>query len=120
MAEAAAHSRRVERLRGRRAVSALFERGTAGRSACVVVRYLAEARDPPRAAAIAPNRLGGAVVRNRARRRVRAALRALAGELPPGTYAVIARRKALDAPFPELVDSLRAAVRRACGARERS
>jgi ribonuclease P protein component len=55
---------------------------------------------------------GGAVVRNRIRRRLRAALRQLqsAGHLPGGTYLVGATTAAATQPWTELVASLGDAV----------
>jgi ribonuclease P protein component len=57
-------------------------------------------------------RAGNAVVRNRIRRRVRAALRTLAQQdrLPAGTYLVRAGAGAATSPWAVLVDDLGAAV----------
>ncbi len=58
-----------------------------------------------RVAVIAGRRVGGAVQRNRAKRRLREALRQVT--LPESEHlAVIASRSVLDAPFPELVSWL--------------
>lgn len=62
----------------------------------------------------ATRKLGGAVVRNRAKRR----LRAVAGEVlaergKPGTdYVLIARRETAERPYPALVADLETALRR--------
>lgn len=58
-------------------------------------------------------KIGGAVVRNRARRRLREALRLLLpGPARPGhDYVVVARPAALDCPFPTLTHELVAAFR---------
>jgi len=58
-------------------------------------------------------KIGGAVVRNRARRRLREALRrVLPGPARPGhDYVVVARRAALAQPFAELVADLASAIR---------
>jgi len=55
---------------------------------------------------------GGAVVRNRVRRRLRAALRELlvAGRLPPGTYLLGAIAVVAQMPWSELLSSLSAAI----------
>lgn len=57
----------------------------------------------PRIGFTLPRALGPAVVRNRIRRRVREAVRLALGKLSPQWEVVInPRRRALDAPFPEL------------------
>ena len=57
-------------------------------------------------------RVGHATERNRIRRRLRAALRATAGDLPalPADIVLIARRPALAADFETLIEDLRRAV----------
>jgi len=57
-------------------------------------------------------RVGHATERNRIRRRLRAAVVAVAADLPvvPADIVLIARRPALDAPFDALKDDLRRAV----------
>lgn len=67
----------------------LGRRGTRVRSGPVRVRYLADGPAPAAAYAI-PSSAGGAVVRNRCRRRLRAALHELDREapIPPGAYLV--------------------------------
>lgn len=56
-------------------------------------------------------RFGNAVRRNRLRRRLREALRELEAELPAGIDVVCTPRSgALQAPFSDLVTSLRAAL----------
>lgn len=57
----------------------------------------------PRIGFTTPRALGGAVVRNRIKRRVREAVRLRLDQLNPQWSIVInPRRKVLDAPFPEL------------------
>ncbi len=57
----------------------------------------------PRVGFTVPRALGKAVVRNRIRRRVREAVRLQLDRLNPQCSIVInPRRKALDAPFPDL------------------
>jgi len=67
---------------------------------------------PPRVALAVGRGAGGAVVRNRVRRRLRAALRELlvAGRLPAGAYLVGAGRTVADHPWPALVAQLDDAV----------
>lgn len=59
----------------------------------------------------ATKRLGGAALRNRARRRLKETVRILAGELarPGYDYVVIARRGALTRSFEDLQKDLRRA-----------
>jgi len=69
---------------------------------------------PARVGFTATRKIGGAVVRNRARRRLRAAVRAvLPGAAEPGwDYVVIAREATVTRPYPELLDDLATALRR--------
>jgi ribonuclease P protein component len=68
----------------------------------------ATASTPPRArVAYAVGGVGGAVARNRARRRLRAVVRAEAGRLASGAYLFGAGRDAVSAPFEVLEQSVR-------------
>jgi ribonuclease P protein component len=73
-------------------------------------------REPgPRAVGFAAGRrLGGSVVRNRARRRLREAYRRQRSVLPPQGLRLcfIARRAALTRPFVQLVDDVAGALDR--------
>jgi ribonuclease P protein component len=62
----------------------------------------------------ATKKIGGAVVRNRAKRRLRAAASALAAELtlPGCDYVFIARPATADAPWLRLLDDMRTALLR--------
>ncbi|APF36147.1 ribonuclease P protein component [Chelatococcus daeguensis] len=62
----------------------------------------------PRFGLTVTKKTGGAVERNRIRRRLRAALGALAPRWPQADidFVVVARRDALTAPFPALVEDL--------------
>jgi ribonuclease P protein component len=65
---------------------------------------------PPRVGFVVGKGVGNAVRRNRAKRRLRAAMARV--RLRDGsTYVVIARRGAVDAPFQGLVEWLTAATR---------
>jgi ribonuclease P protein component len=55
-------------------------------------------------------KLGGAVVRNRIRRRLREAARRAEGAEPGCDYLLIARAAAHDRPWPQLLDDLRRAL----------
>jgi ribonuclease P protein component len=76
---------------------------------CAVVGLPSE---PPRVAYAVGRRAGGAVARNRIRRRLRAATRAHAAELEPGrAYLVGVVGAAAAAPYQALSGSLHAALR---------
>ena len=68
--------------------------------------------EPPAVAFAIGKTVGGAVVRNRVRRRLRAGLRELcaAGRLPQGSYLVGGTAGLVDLPWPELQHTLAAAV----------
>ncbi len=67
--------------------------------------------DPPRVAYAVGRGVGGAVVRNRVRRRLRAAARTHAAELLPGrAYLVSARPDAATRSYAELSEALREAL----------
>lgn len=91
-APAGASSRpRLWRVTDRGTFAELRRRGRRVRHGALSVTYLpdtAPAATPPRVAFVIGKAAGGAVVRNRIRRRIRAALQALvaAGRLPAGTY----------------------------------
>jgi len=77
-----------------------------------VVSVVAGGSGASRLAVSAPARLGGAVRRNRARRRARAAFGPLLPRLRgPSDVVVTVRADALDAPFPALVVSAEALLR---------
>jgi ribonuclease P protein component len=79
------------------------------------LRFLAaEAGDEARRVAYAiPRKLGGAVVRNRLRRRLRAAVDQVVGEMAPGAYLISPQPAALDMDFQDLIQNLRLSVRAA-------
>ncbi len=83
------------------------------------VSVLASAGEPgpPRVGVVAGKRVGGAVARNRAKRRLRAALR---DANPPGgmDYIVIADREVVDVAFPRLVEWLTACFAALAGEEE--
>jgi ribonuclease P protein component len=94
------------RLRRSGDIRRVVRRGAAHRSERVVV-YVAPGRGPSRAAVIAGRRVGGAVARNRARRLLREAWRALA----PGVEAeydlvLVARGPFGRAGAPDLIEEI--------------
>lgn len=76
----------------------------------------AEPSHPQRAVAYAiGRRAGGAVTRNRIRRRLRSVVRELAKELPAGTYLLGAGPEAAALPYTELRATVSEAVQAATG-----
>lgn len=73
-----------------------------------------DAPGPPRVGFTATRKIGGAVVRNRARRRLRSAVAEVLPAFGVGgwDYVVVAREGTVSRPFAELVGDLRAALRR--------
>ena len=93
-------------LRGRNDFAAAY-RGHRRAVGAVVVLISRGSSGPPRAGFVAGKGVGNAVRRNRAKRRLRAAMARV--RLRDGsTYVVIARRGAVDAPFQSLVEWLTA------------
>ena len=83
--------------------------------------------DAPRFGLTATRKIGGAVERNRMKRRLRAALRGLGGEAPGAAfgeaghdYVVVLRREALATPFETLLAQLTKALRKAHDPRPRA
>ncbi len=99
----------------KRTFAALGSTGRKGASGPVRIRFLAHA-DGTRTVQVAyaiSKRTGNAVVRNRIRRRLRAAVDIVAGEMAPGAYLVFPAQGAATAPFKDLTESLRQSIRAA-------
>jgi ribonuclease P protein component len=99
-----------------RATFAVLARAERHARGPVTIRFVpGESEAPPRVA-YAVGGVGNAVVRNRLRRRLRAAVARAEAELTPGgAYLVSARREALTMPFDALVEALTALFRAAGG-----
>jgi ribonuclease P protein component len=117
----ASTDRTIWRVTDRASFDAL-RRGRRGRAGAVSVTYVADPveRATPRVAFQVGKATGGAVVRNRVRRRLRAALRELRhqGRLPAGTYLVGGRAEVADQPWPKVLADVDGAVAAATGAAE--
>ena len=104
-------------LRGRDGFRRVYRFGKRHRTPGLTVISCRMEPGPPQVGIVANRRVGGAVQRNRAKRRLREAMRHV--ELEPGTgYIVQATADVLEAPFSQLVDWLTAAVASSRGGRE--
>jgi len=104
----------IGRVRDQRTFRALERSGSRARSGPVTVTALLDAQRNQAGARVAfavGRRVGPAVVRNRVRRRLRAAAREL--DLPPGAYLVAAAPETVELSYPELQRHLTVAVRKA-------
>jgi ribonuclease P protein component len=96
-----------------RASFAAFRTAPSGRSGPIRVRFLAGSEpEVIRLAFVLPKRTGNAVLRNRIRRRLRAAFSELvfAERLPAGAYLIGATAAAAEAPYPTLLRHLERAA----------
>lgn len=101
------------RVRDRATFDALRRQGRRARRGVVGVTYLPADAGPPRLAYALGRKLGPAVVRNRVRRRLRAAAQELAASpsgLAPGAYLVTVSPRAAEASYSTLRDDLAAAT----------
>ncbi|MDR0868114.1 MAG: ribonuclease P protein component [Planctomycetota bacterium] len=95
------------------AVAALFARGQFVKGRSLSARYLANGLALSRCAPIVGKKLGNAVRRNRIKRRLRAAWREIAADIPAGfDFAVLARVEAQTMPFPQLVAAMKEVLKR--------
>jgi ribonuclease P protein component len=102
------------RVRDQRTFRALRRSGARGRSGPVAVTAVLEdtlAQRDARVAFAVGRQVGPAVVRNRVRRRLRAAAREL--DLGPGAYLVAAGPEAVELSYPELQRHFAEALRKA-------
>ena len=102
----------IGRLRERSTLDLLHREGRRSRHHPVSVSWLeSDAMRPPRVAYAVSRRAGGAVVRNRVRRRLRAVMADLAPTLRPGAYLVAGARPAASMPYVQLAGAVREALR---------
>jgi len=93
-----------ERLRRKRDFEQVYEQGAVLRGQHVVLFCLSAGVGERKVGFVASRKVGGAVSRNRARRRIREAYRKLRTGLPAGAHLVfVARAGAADATWDELV-----------------
>ncbi len=72
----------------------------------LVVRYQQQGYEDVAFGFSLPRKLGGSVVRNRARRRMKEAVRRREGEFPAGRYLFAARHQILRSGFHEIEEDL--------------
>jgi ribonuclease P protein component len=93
--------------------AALQGEGTVRSHPLLVVRIRRTGLEDTRFGLSTGRKLGGAVVRNRVRRRLRQALRVMTPSLQPGwDVLIVARSPAIDADFQALADALQNLLRR--------
>jgi ribonuclease P protein component len=100
-AHAATSMRKELRLRRRRDFDAVFQRGRAWHNELLVLRSLPNALEHNRYGFVTGKRLGGAVIRNRIRRRLRESIRVLPAK-PGWDVVVSAKMPAARATYQDL------------------
>jgi ribonuclease P protein component len=104
----------IGRVHGRAAFASLARAPRHARRSIAVRCVSGGDAAPPRVAYGVGRAVGGAVTRNRVRRRLRAAVRECQRQLAPGgSYLVTAGPEALRMPFAQLVDTLRGLLKAA-------
>jgi len=90
------------------------ERGTSRSHPLLVARFLRNERGETRFGLATGRRLGGAVVRNRVRRRLREALRSMAASIEPGwDVLIVARPDLVSSDYKAIVEALERLLGRA-------
>ena len=103
---------REMRLTGTRQFRAVYEGGRRVFSGALVVWGLPNGLDRCRLGLSVPRHAGGAVARNRIKRRLRECFRRVQGELPAGYDLVVAVRRHEPLSLEEYREALRGAARR--------
>ena len=103
------------RISDRATFEALRRDGRRGRRGNITVTFVACGDGSPRVAYAVGKRVGGAVIRNRLRRRLRAVVAEASGSLTPGAYLVAAGPGATDLSYDDLKAQVTAAMTSASG-----
>ncbi|HEX9711833.1 MAG TPA: ribonuclease P protein component [Actinomycetota bacterium] len=109
--------KRIHRLPSSAAFRKVFSEGIRAQDRAVACFALATGEQrPPRLGIAASRKVGGAVGRNRAKRRLRGAARAMIASLPAGMDVVlVAGPRVVEEPFEQLSSDVRSAIARAGG-----
>lgn len=106
--------KRAWRLKAESDVQRVWQQGRAFAHPLVILRVRPNGLDRSRAGFIAGKKLGIAVLRNRAKRRLREALRPRFPEIPQGyDFVLIARGNITDAPFTDIQQAVNEVLKRA-------
>lgn len=106
--------KRAWRLQNQADVQRVWQEGRAFAHPLVILRVRPNQLPQVRAAFVAGKKLGGAVERNRAKRRLREALRPKFPTIAPGyDLVLIARGKINDVSFTDIVDAVQQLLTRA-------
>jgi len=101
----------VWRIRDRATFEALRRNGQRSRRGHITATFVVGGDDTGlRVAYAVGKRVGGAVVRNRLRRRLRAVVAEASGSLAPGAYLVVAGSEASGLPYEDLKAQVTAAM----------
>jgi ribonuclease P protein component len=112
---------KIERLRKRPDFLACAQAPACARGAVLIQARARDAEPVVRAGFTATKRIGGAVERNRAKRRLREAARLLLPSLasPGFDYVFVARGGVTSRPWPRLLDDVKSALIRLAADRDR-
>ena len=112
---------KIERLKKRPEFLACAKAPYCGRGAVLIQALARDAEPLVRVGFTATKRIGGAVERNRAKRRLREAARLLLPELasPGFDYVFVARGGVTTRPWPRLLDDVKSALIRLAADRDR-
>lgn len=106
--------KRAWRLKQKDDVQRVWQEGRAFAHPLVILRVRPNHLPQSRAAFVAGKKLGGAVARNRAKRRLREALRPRFLQIPPGyDLVLIARGNISSAPFTDITQAVQEVLKRA-------